>query len=67
MPMRSALPVVDETFDLDLTGVSVFVPEGQTLYLTISPLSDLFFGHGSKVPVGWMLSDLQIRLPALKK
>ena len=66
-PMRSALPVVDETFSLDLTGVSVFVPEGQTLYLTISPLSDLFFGHGSKVPVGWMLSDLQIRLPALKK
>ena len=66
-PMRVALPVQGERFTLDLAGVSVQVPEGQTLYLTISPLSDLSFGHGSKVPVGWMLSDLQVRLPALKK
>jgi ABC-2 type transport system ATP-binding protein len=64
MPMRVALPVQDEAFSLDLTGVSVVVPEGQSLFLTLSPVSDLFVGHGSKVPAGWVLSDLQLRLPA---
>jgi pimeloyl-ACP methyl ester carboxylesterase len=67
IPMRHALPVTGEAFELELTGVSVVVPEGQHLYLTIAPMSDLFFGHGSKAPTGWVLSDLQLTLPGLAK
>src|SRR5688500_1717533 len=67
IPMRRALPVSGEAFELELTGVSVVVPEGQHLYLTIAPMSDLFFGHGSKAPTGWVLSDLQLTLPGLAK
>jgi ABC-2 type transport system ATP-binding protein len=63
MPIRSVLPVEGEAFSLDLTGVAVEVPAGQSLYLTIAPMSDLFIGHGSKSPNGWMLSDLELSLP----
>jgi ABC-2 type transport system ATP-binding protein len=62
-PLRRALPVQDEPFSMDLAGVAVDVPEGQTLYLTVSPVSDLFLGHGSKSPNGWVLGDLEVSLP----
>jgi len=63
MPIRYVTPVVGKPFSLDLSGVAVEVPEGQTLYLTIAPMSDLFAGHGSKAPAGWRLADLRLSLP----
>ena len=64
MPLRQVLPVADEPFSIELPGVSVEVPEGQSLFLTVSPLSDMYFGHGSRTPGGLVLSDLSLSLPS---
>ncbi|MGI8773842.1 MAG: alpha/beta hydrolase family protein [Actinomycetota bacterium] len=63
MPLRNTLPVIGETFDIELPGVAVEVPEGQNLYLTVSPISDIFAAHGSRVPGVMVLEDLELRLP----
>ncbi|MGH3431565.1 MAG: CocE/NonD family hydrolase [Thermocrispum sp.] len=36
--------------NVELPSVAVDVPAGQHLFLTVSPLSDMSFGHGSRVP-----------------
>jgi hypothetical protein len=66
MPLRAPLPVQDQEFRIELPGVAVQVPEGQSLFLTISPVSDMSFGHGSRTPGGLLLGDLELELPAPK-
>jgi ABC-2 type transport system ATP-binding protein len=66
MPLRSAQPAQDERFEIELPGVVVDVPKGQTLFLTVSPFSDMYFGHGSRVPGGFVLSGLKVSLPRAK-
>jgi pimeloyl-ACP methyl ester carboxylesterase len=63
MPLRQILPAVDEDFKIELPGVSIRVPEGQTLFLTITPVSDMYFGHASRVPAAIVLSELKLALP----
>ena len=63
MPLRRALPGQDEAFSVDLPGVVAEVPEGETLFLTISPVSDIYIGHGSRTPGAVVLSDLSLTLP----
>ncbi len=64
MPLRQILPGVDVPFEIELPGIAVDVPEGQTLYLTITPFSDMFFGHGSRPPGALALSGLAVNLPS---
>jgi hypothetical protein len=63
MPLREPLPVVDGDFDIELPGISIEIPEGQKLFLTVSPVSDMFIGTGSKPPGGMVLSDLTLTTP----
>jgi ABC-2 type transport system ATP-binding protein len=63
MPLRSAQPAQDEKFEIELPGVVVDVTKGKTLFLTISPFSDMYFGHGSRVPGGFVLSGQKASLP----
>ena len=63
MPLRSARPAQDKKFAIELPGVAVRVPKGQSLYLTISPNSDMYFAHGSRTPGGLVLSKLRLQLP----
>ena len=63
MPLRQILPGVDVPFEIELPGVAVDVPEGQSLFLTVTPFSDMFFGHGSRPPGALVLSDLTVTLP----
>ena len=63
MPLRQILPGIDVPFEIELPGVAVKVPEGQSLYLTVTPFSDMFFGHGSRPPGAMALSDLTVNLP----
>lgn len=63
MPLRQVLPTIGQKFTLDLAGVAVEVPKGKSLYLTITPVSDMFFGHGSRTPAALVLSDLKLTLP----
>jgi pimeloyl-ACP methyl ester carboxylesterase len=66
MPLHRLLPVQDEAFKIELPGVAVEVPEGQSLFLTVTPVSDMFFGHGSRTPGAFLLSDLAVGIPGEK-
>lgn len=63
MPLRELTPVLGESRTIELPGVAVKVPAGQSLYLTISPVSDMFAGHGTRTPGAVGLDDLKVNLP----
>ena len=63
MPLNVPLPVVGAERILELPAVAVDVPEGQTLFLTVSPVSDMFAVHGSRVPGALVLEDTVVQLP----
>lgn len=70
MPLRSLEPhvpeVSDGTVDIELPAVVVDVPAGKKLFLTISPVSDMSFGHGSRAPGMIVLTDLEVHVPLLQ-
>ena len=39
------------------------IPKGQSLFLTVSPVSDMYFGHASRTPGTMVLSDVTLTLP----
>jgi ABC-2 type transport system ATP-binding protein len=49
-----------------LPSVAVDVPAGQSLFLTVSPVSDMFAGHGSRTPSGMVLDDTTVHLPVVR-
>lgn len=63
MPLRRGAPVVDDEFRIELPGVVAEVPEGENLYLTVTPVSDMYFGHGSRTPGALVLTDVELSLP----
>lgn len=63
MPLRQVMPTTGSEFAIELPGVSVDLLEGETLFLTISPVSDMYFGHASRVPAALILSGLKLSLP----
>jgi hypothetical protein len=63
MPLRVLRQSVEHDFEIELPGVAINVPEGQKLYLVVSPVSDMYFGHGTKGTSGLVLSDLALTLP----
>ena len=66
MPMRQLLPTVRERKTYELPGIAVKVPEGQSAFLTVSPVSDMYFGHGSLRTPGFVgLEDLTVNLPVV--
>ena len=62
MPLRQLMPGMDQRFAIELAGIAVEVPEGQSLFLTISPVSDMYAGHGSRVPAALVLDGLTVTL-----
>lgn len=67
MPLHRMLPGQDEKFSIELPGVVAEVAEGQSLFLTVSPVSDMYFGHASRTPGALVLSDLALTLPEAPK
>ena len=67
MPLRilGPTPSTGEDFAMRLAGVAETVQEGETLYLTVSPVSDMFFGHGSRTPGGVGLTDVEVTIPTV--
>lgn len=63
MPVRRVLPVSEQPLYLELPGSAIVVPEGQRLYLTVSPVSGIFAGFGSRTPGAVLLEDARVRLP----
>jgi ABC-2 type transport system ATP-binding protein len=65
MPLSEPLPVVGEARSFELPAMAVDVPEGSKLFLTVSPVSDMFFAHGSRVPGALVLESTVVRLPVV--
>lgn len=63
LPFRAELPLVGEEVRIDLPAVGVEVPEGQSLFLMASPLSDTFVGMGSRTSAAVLLEDVVVHLP----
>ncbi|MGH3367578.1 MAG: alpha/beta fold hydrolase [Nocardioidaceae bacterium] len=51
---------------IELPSVAVEVPAGQSLFLTVSPVSDMFAAHGSRTPGAMSLDDVTVRLPVVR-
>lgn len=60
MPLRQIKPAVEEKFAIELPGVAVRIPRDRNLYLTVSSMSDMYFGHGSRQVGGISLSNLKL-------
>jgi pimeloyl-ACP methyl ester carboxylesterase len=63
MPLAEPLPVVGAKRTIELPAVAVDVPAGQKLFLTVSPVSDMFAFHGSRTPGALVLQGTTVRLP----
>jgi ABC-2 type transport system ATP-binding protein len=64
MPLREPLPVVGEPRSIELPAVAVELEEGESLFLTVSPISDMSFGHGSlRTPGLVVLDDVVVDIP----
>jgi pimeloyl-ACP methyl ester carboxylesterase len=65
LPLHELLPVVGERREgIELPGVAVELAEGEKLFLTVSPVSDMFPGHGSvRTPGAVLLENLTMHLP----
>ena len=63
LPFQSLLPVVGETLTITLPSMAVDVPAGKKLFLTVSPVADMFGGHGSRTPGAILLEDVSVNVP----
>lgn len=64
LPIREVGTVFDKKrADLELPSVAVDVPAGQTLFLTVSPISDMSAGFGSRIFGAMVLRDVTVNLP----
>ncbi|MBW3619311.1 MAG: CocE/NonD family hydrolase [Actinobacteria bacterium] len=68
MPLRVVTPSPDISvpFELELGGITVTLAEGEKLFLTVTPVSEQFYSHGSVRTPGWMgFTDLAVDLPVV--
>jgi pimeloyl-ACP methyl ester carboxylesterase len=64
MPLREFTPVVQTDRVIPLPGIAVDVKKGEKVFLTVSPVSDMSFGHGSvRTPGVVALENLRLDLP----
>jgi ABC-2 type transport system ATP-binding protein len=63
MPLHESLPVVGAERTFELPAVAVDVPAGKKLFLTVTAISDMFVGHGSRTPGALLLEDVKVGLP----
>jgi ABC-2 type transport system ATP-binding protein len=66
LPHREAGVAVGEQRTIELPSVAAEVPEGQSLFLTVSPVSDMFVGHGSRTPGAMVLDEATVRVPVVR-
>lgn len=51
---------------IELPSVAATVPASQALFLTVSPVSDMFLLHGSRTPHVMVLKDVTVRVPVVR-
>jgi ABC-2 type transport system ATP-binding protein len=65
LPLREADPVTGAPRTIELPAVAVDVPAGQKLFLTVSPVADMFGGHGSRTPGALVLDGTTVNVPVV--
>jgi ABC-2 type transport system ATP-binding protein len=65
LPLNTTEPVTAQPWRIDLPSVAVDVPEGQSLFVIASPVSDTFVGMGSRTPGAVVLDDTVAHLPVV--
>lgn len=65
LPLRELGPTVGGSRTIELPAIAVDIPAGQSLFLTVSPVSDLSIGHGSRVAGAVLLENTVVRVPAV--
>jgi ABC-2 type transport system ATP-binding protein len=65
LPHRQADPVTGAQRRIELPSVAAEVPADQSLFLTVSPVADMFGGHGSRTPGTMRLEDVAAHIPAV--
>lgn len=65
LPINEPTPVVGQQRRVALPSVAVDVPEGQQLYLMVTPISDTFVGMGSRLPGAVTIEDTVVHLPVV--
>ena len=66
LPVNELLPVAGDKRSIELPSVAVDVPAGQSLFLMVSPFSEMFVGMGSRTPGVIALTDAVVRLPVVR-
>ena len=65
LPQREPEMITDERRRYELPSVAVEVPKGESLFLTVTPVSDMFAGFNSRTPGVVQLSNMKVRLPTV--
>ena len=63
LPHRESSLMLGKQRRIELPSIAAKVPEGQSLFLTVSPVSDMFVGHGSRTPGTMVLENAKVRVP----
>ena len=62
MPVHRVVPVVQEETTIELPAVAYELAEGERFFLTVTPVSDISPGHGSRTPGAVVLEDVTVLL-----
>jgi pimeloyl-ACP methyl ester carboxylesterase len=62
-PLNEPDLVSGKATHIELPSVAIDVPAGQSLFLLVSPTSDMFFGHGSRTPGAIELDGVTVHVP----
>jgi pimeloyl-ACP methyl ester carboxylesterase len=65
MPLNEPTAVTGATRRIELPSVAVDEPQGKNLALVVSPVSDMFASHGSRVPGLVQVSGAELGLPTV--
>ncbi|MPZ00601.1 MAG: peptidase S15 [Actinophytocola sp.] len=65
MPHREESINLGTRRSIELPSVAATIGEGESLFLTVSPTSDMFAVHGSRTPGGLRLEDVTASLPVV--
>jgi pimeloyl-ACP methyl ester carboxylesterase len=63
MPIQELAPVLQEDRAVELAGVTAELAEDEQLFLTVSPVSDMFVHHGSRTPGALLMEDVSVQVP----
>jgi ABC-2 type transport system ATP-binding protein len=62
MPLREKKVVHGARRSIELPGIAVDVPAGKSLFLTVSPVADMYAGQNGRVPAPLILDHAALEV-----